>query len=215
MQSSSIQAVSFDAAGTLLELAEPVARTYARLAQAHGVTVTEAAVAARFPEAFSVPWSGPRMQGDGRPFWRHVVATCTGSDDAALFEALYAHYAQAEAWRLAPGAVDALTRLRGRGLRVAMLSNWDTRLVPLLASLGLLAALDFVGVSGALGVEKPDERAFSAVADALGVPLAAILHVGDSVRADVEGARAAGAVGMRWTGFGAVFGAVDGGHHAG
>ena len=89
-----------------------------------------------------------------------------------------------------------------------MLSNWDTRLVPLLAALGLAEAFDFVGVSGALGVEKPDRAAFSAVADALNVPLGTMLHVGDSVRADVEGARAAGVVGMRWTGFDAVFGVV-------
>lgn len=210
MPSSPIQAVSFDAAGTLLGLAEPVARTYARFARAHGVAVTEEVVAGRFPGAFAVSWQGPRMLGDGRPFWRHVVATCTGSSDVALFEALYAHYMRVEAWRLAPGTVDALAALRGQGLRVAMLSNWDTRLEPLLEALGLAGAFDFVGVSGALGVEKPDPSAFAAVAEALDVPLAAILHVGDSVRADVEGARAAGARGMLWQGFQPVFTAVSG-----
>ena len=73
-----IRAVCFDAAGTLLHLAEPVARTYARIAQAHGVAIDAPTIARRFPEAFAAQWDGPRMHGDGRPFWRHVVRTCTG-----------------------------------------------------------------------------------------------------------------------------------------
>ena len=48
------------------------------------------------------------------------------------------------------------------------------------------------------------------MARALDVPLDALLHVGDSARADVEGARAAGARGMLWRGFEPVFAAVSG-----
>lgn len=29
------------------------------------------------------------MQGDGRPFWRHAVATATGCSDLDYFEELY------------------------------------------------------------------------------------------------------------------------------
>ena len=164
-----IRAVCFDAAGTLLHLAEPVARTYARVALAHGVAVDAQTIARRFPDAFAVAWSGPRMHGDGRPFWRHVVTTCTGSDDTGLFEALYAHYAAPAAWRVEPGTVDALVQLRAWGCGVALLSNWDTRLGPLLDALDLSMHFDFIGVSGALGVEKPDARAFALVANGLGL----------------------------------------------
>ena len=201
----SIRAVSFDAAGTLLHVAEPVAVTYARAARAHGVDVGEEAVAARFPAAFAVDWEGCRMDGDGRPFWRHVVATCTGSDDEVLFEALYAYYGLPAAWRVEPGTIEALDQLRTLGQKRAILSNWDTRLGPLLDALGLAPHVDFIGISGVIGVEKPDSGAFRSVAEGLGLPLSAVLHVGDSARADVAGARAAGAHALPWTGFSAVF----------
>lgn len=204
-----IHAVCFDAAGTLLHPAEPVARVYARTARAHGVQLHEDTVAARFFEAFAVDWPRPRMPGDGRPFWRHVVATSTGSTDAALFEALYSHYAEPEAWIVTPGTQAALQQLRAQGLKTALLSNWDTRLGPLLAALGLSPQFDFIGVSGELGVEKPHAGAFHAVADGLDVGIGHLLHVGDSATSDVAGARAAGAHGQLWTDFEAVFTAVD------
>ena len=52
----------------------------------------------------------------------------------------------------------------------------------------------FCGVLTAakLGYGKPDQRIFRAAADAAGVPLEAVLHVGDDITLDVQGALAAG-----------------------
>jgi HAD superfamily hydrolase (TIGR01549 family) len=52
----------------------------------------------------------------------------------------------------------------------------------------------FVGRIGAreAGVAKPDPRIFAAACEALALPAAAVLHVGDDWQADVLGARAAG-----------------------
>jgi len=44
-----------------------------------------------------------------------------------------------------------------------------------------------------VGVDKPNPRIFQLAAEALGVDLAQIVHVGDAWEADVLGARAAGA----------------------
>ena len=46
--------------------------------------------------------------------------------------------------------------------------------------------------SGQLGTAKPDPRMFEATVTSLGLPAERVLHVGDSVRFDVEGAAAAG-----------------------
>lgn len=191
-----VQGLSFDAAGTLLHPREPVARVYCRLAQEHGVVeldgapLTDARVARRFAAALR---SAPgRQRGDGRVFWQHVVQASLGSSDAALFEALYRFYAEPGAWRWTPGAPEALRRARAAGLRVGLLSNWDARLVELLDALGAAACFDAVCVSGLLPFEKPDPRAFALVAERLALPVSRVLHVGDSLRADVEGARGAG-----------------------
>ena len=96
-----IRAVLLDAAGTLISVVEPVGVSYARLAAPFGVTRAPEEIGRRFKAAIHTPWPGPRQRGDGRRFWRFVVAEATGSADPALFEAAYAHFAQATAcvWR--------------------------------------------------------------------------------------------------------------------
>jgi FMN phosphatase YigB (HAD superfamily) len=48
--------------------------------------------------------------------------------------------------------------------------------------------------SSSLGVQKPDPRFFTAIAERLALPVAAIAYVGDRVDNDVEPAAAAGMV---------------------
>lgn len=187
-----IRAVLLDAAGTLISVVEPVGVTYARLGAPFGVTRAPEEIGRRFKAAMRAPWPGPRQRGDGRPFWRFVVAEATGSEDPALFEAAYAHFAQAAAWRVNPGVVEALTTLRTSGLKLAVLSNWDTRLPGTLAALGLSVAVDRVVCSGALGVEKPHRAAFWLACGLLGALPRETLHVGDDPDADAAGAEAAG-----------------------
>ncbi|MCK6523984.1 HAD-IA family hydrolase [Myxococcota bacterium] len=187
-----IRAVLLDAAGTLISVVEPVGETYARLAAPFGVTRPPQEIGRRFKAAMRAPWPGPRQRGDGRRFWSWVVAEATGSADPALFEAAYAHFARAEAWRVNPGVVEALTALRARGIKLAALSNWDTRLPGTLANIGLSAQLDRVVCSGALGIEKPHRAAFWVTCGLLGVLPHEALHVGDDPDADAAGAKDAG-----------------------
>jgi REG-2-like HAD superfamily hydrolase len=195
-----VDALLLDAGGALLHPAEPVARTYARVAARHGGTRSEAEVAAAFGAAFGQPWAGPRYVGDGRPFWRVIVAAATGVDDDACFEALYTGFEDPAAWRVAPGARSALRTWRAAGGRAAVVSNWDTRLGPLLDRLGLSPLLDARFVSAEVGLEKPDPALFACAVVALGVPAARALHLGDSESKDVAPARAAGLEARLWTG---------------
>ncbi len=85
-----------------------------------------------------------------------------------------------------------LARLRRRGLRLAVISNWDLRLRPVLERLRLLRYFDVVVISQEVGFAKPDPAIFERASDLLEVPPEQILHVGDELPADVRGARAAG-----------------------
>ncbi|MBK9369213.1 MAG: hypothetical protein IPN01_23430 [Deltaproteobacteria bacterium] len=153
-----IRAVLLDAAGTLISVVEPVGVSYARLAAPFGVTRAPEEIGRRFKAAMRAPWPGPRQRGDGRRFWRFVVAEATGSADPALFEAAYAHFAKASAWRVNPGVVDALSALRAAGLKLAVLSNWDTRLPGTLAALGPQRAGRPSGLLGGPGRREAPPR---------------------------------------------------------
>lgn len=179
--------LSLDVGGVLLEVAEPVSRTYRRFT---GSARSEAEVARAFQRAWG---NNPhRMVGDARPFWRHLVTASTGVSDPAAFEALYAFYATAEAWSVLPGAQ---AWLADPPCPVVICSNWDTRLPATLGAVGL-PRLPTV-CSGELGVEKPHPRMYRAAADALGLRIDGLLHVDDQLE-NVEGARRLGAAGVVW-----------------
>ena len=72
-----------------------------------------------------------------------------------------------------------LGELRARGLRTALVSNIGFDLRPVLAGHGL--AVDAFALSCELGVTKPDARVFHAACEAIGVPPARALMVGDHV----------------------------------
>jgi putative hydrolase of the HAD superfamily len=90
------------------------------------------------------------------------------------------------------GVPDLLSDLRD-AYRVGLLTDG-----PLVAQRGKLGTLgwadlfDAVVITGSLPTGKPDERAFAAICDELGVEPAATVYVGDRPEVDVQGAAAAG-----------------------
>jgi putative hydrolase of the HAD superfamily len=202
-----IQAVLFDAVGTLIHLREPVGETYARVARQHGVAVQAAGLQAAFPRVLrAMPpmvCSGPdrrQVIACERAWWRSVVrsvfeaagAASQGDDFDRVFDRLFALYATAAAWRSADGAAPALAAVRARGLHTGMVSNFDHRLPPLLAALGLAPLLDVVVLPADAGAAKPDPRIFACALRRLGAAAAASVYVGDDAHDDIAGARNAG-----------------------
>jgi HAD superfamily hydrolase (TIGR01509 family) len=94
--------------------------------------------------------------------------------------------------RTAPGTAETLDRLRGAGLRLAVVSNSDGRVEEALTAAGIRDRFDVVLDSALVGVEKPDPAIFRAALTALGVAPEEALYVGDLYDVDVVGARAAG-----------------------
>jgi putative hydrolase of the HAD superfamily len=199
-----LRAVTLDAAGTLIEVAEPVGETYARVAARHGLHVNAATAEEGFRRAFGAapplafPGASPtRLGAHERAWWYAIVRQALGGAARgpaldACFEELYAHYATAAAWRVFPEIHGVLAALRARSLRLAVVSNFDGRLGPLLDGLGVGALVDSVIVSSHAGSAKPDPVIFGTALAALDVRAAETLHVGDQPVEDVLGARGAG-----------------------
>ncbi len=197
--SASYDALLLDAAGTLLSPAEPVAATYARHAAVYGGTRDLAQIGASLVEVMGR--AAPLRAGapDWRPYWARVVEVSTGVGDPALLDGLVEHFRHARAWRVAPGAEALCRTLRAKGLRLGLVSNWDHNLRALLGELGLDTCFDELVISAEEGIEKPAPEIFHRACARLAVDPGATLHVGDSRRADVEGARAAGCAAL-WFG---------------
>lgn len=197
----SFKALLVDAAGTLLLPSEPSAGVYLRYARKYcDIQLTEAEVLDRFRQAYNAPYqrSFIRYVGDARPFWSDIVAASTGCHDPDFLEEVYAYFAHGDAWRVADGALESLTRIRASGTKLGLVSNFDTRLRPILRELGLDNVFDAVLISAEIGAEKPNPCIFEAACEELGVQPAEAVHVGDDRRNDLFGARRAGCYAWLW-----------------
>ena len=205
MSASSAQpaGLSIDAAGTLIHTVRPVGELYATVAARHGVDVDPAALHARFRVAFG---GAPALAFPGTPraelrrrerqWWYRVVqqvfAGVAFADFDAFFDDLFAFFAHPSTWRADADAHRLLTEMRARGLAILVVSNFDARVRGLLDALALSPLIDGVTLSSEAGAAKPDPAIFRrALADA-GLDAARVVHVGDTVREDLQGARAAG-----------------------
>lgn len=119
-----------------------------------------------------------------------------GIEDEAVEIArrVYDEFGKPDRWAAYADVRPAFERLKARGLRLGIISNWDSRLVGLLGGLGLGEMLDDIVSSADVGLHKPDPRIFELACTRLGVSPGEAAHIGDHQYADVLGASA---VGMR------------------
>lgn len=189
-----IKAVTFDVGGTLIEPWPSVGHIYAEVAERWGITH---ATPEALNRAFAAVWEARRPFDHSRAAWQRLVdqtfaAAGAGRPSNACFDAIYRRFAEASAWREFKDVRPALETLAARGLKLGLVSNWDERLRPLLADLGLAKYFRASIISCEAGATKPDRKIFQRAATELGCEPATMVHVGDSVPEDVEGALAAG-----------------------
>ena len=195
-----------DAMGTLLKPIVPVAVTYAQEAAAVGVPVSPQRIGPAFHAAYQAApplafpdqsvksldqqekewWLacvGDAFQRAGQPLDNLVLRKLTRQ--------LFYHYASPDAWEVPEDVPRCLRHWHGDGLKLAVVSNFDSRLDSLLERLGLLHWFTAVVISSRCGVAKPDPRLFHLALERLGLLPHEVWHLGDTA-ADLHGARAAG-----------------------
>jgi putative hydrolase of the HAD superfamily len=161
------------------------------------------------PDPASVDLDSPALQEAEIGWWSARVAEVLAAAGAKgggggvgagsepppeLGRALFSRFAQADLWRVYDDVPTHLQAWNRRGLRLAVVSNFDSRLPGLLDNLGLGQWLEAVVVSSAAGAAKPDPRPYQQALARLNLSASEVWHVGDSPE-DGVGARAAG---IRW-----------------
>jgi HAD superfamily hydrolase (TIGR01509 family) len=183
--------ITFDAGQTLVELDLDF---LARRLAARGVEVASSALEAAAPAAWR-NYDALVHAGVGHP-WRELMTALlagAGVRESGLVDWLWSEQPRVNLWRRPiAGMVELARELRARGARVAVLSNSEGKLAELLAQIGIADAFDVVIDSGRVGIEKPDRKIFEHTLEALGVPGAQPIHIGDSWSADIAGALAVG-----------------------
>jgi putative hydrolase of the HAD superfamily len=197
---TSLDAVLFDAGGTLIELDYAFMAERARV---HGVALDPHAL--RRAECVSRREVDRRAQRRGRVEgtdeerrFSYFATLLEGAGVAAgragpIAADLEAAHATDNLWRVeVTGAGDTLAAIRARGLTTGVISNADGRVASLLTAVGLAPHLSLILDSHLEGVEKPDPEIFARALARLRLDARRTAYVGDIYAIDALGARAAG-----------------------
>lgn len=199
-----IQAVFFDAAGTLCRIRERVGATYAKIAARQGLVLEPSILEERFLRAIrsAPPLAFPQIPAAETPvwerrWWREIVQKVLALDEAdkrlePIFSDLFDYFGSEEGWELYPEVPGVLRELQGAGYRTGIISNFDSRLRGILDRLGILKWIDPLVISSTVGVAKPAPKIFFHALETAGIKPEEALHIGNELEADVHGAMAAG-----------------------
>ncbi|AFZ06788.1 REG-2-like, HAD superfamily (subfamily IA) hydrolase [Oscillatoria nigro-viridis PCC 7112] len=199
--------IFIDAAGTLFDVRGSVGEVYGKFAHRFGVTVKSEELNAAFFQSFadSNPMAFPGRELAKIPqlefeWWQAVCANAFQiagvvnqfSDFPKFFAELYAHFATAEPWFVYPDVLPALNKWQQKGIELAVVSNFDSRIYPVLKALNLAEYFTSVTISTEVGAAKPDSQIFTAALQKHNCIPENVLHIGDSFKADYCGAKNAG-----------------------
>jgi len=205
--SSSIRVVFFDAADTLFHVHGSVAEIYLQHAVRFGFPSTPdslSAISQAFRRAFRdapppvfAATDLAEIKQSERLWWFDVVHNVfyrvgmfERFDD--FFEQVFQVFEDPRCWQLFPDTMTAVEGLKAQGFELGIISNFDSRLFSVLRGLGLAEAFDTVTISSLTRAAKPAPRIFQVALEKHAVDPDEAVHVGDSVRDDVEGATKAG-----------------------
>lgn len=197
------EVVFLDVGDTLLRAHPSWAAVYRGVLAEHGVVVDEPQLRTALDAVFGAP--DPALEGPFEASPEHSFARSVGFDTQVLaqlghppqpeafYRRLEAAFAERHAWWVFEDVAPALRALDAAGIRLCVISNWTWTLPELLHLLELSGHFHGLVTSARVGYEKPHPEIFRHALAVMGVAdPSRTVHVGDSVHADVGGARRLG-----------------------
>jgi REG-2-like HAD superfamily hydrolase len=197
------EVVTFDVGNTLVRV-DPFERMFRKACDRLGVPMSDLAMKNALDGVWGEVWAQDAYavtdaspEGN-RAWWRAVnvrtlrLAGLPQSSWPAVEEEFNTILEDPAEYSVYPDALPTLVALRQDGYRLGAVSNWGWCLPDLCQAWGFADHLDFVVASARVGFAKPNPRIFREALRTARVLSEQMLHVGDSHRADVLGARGAG-----------------------
>ncbi|MBH0186722.1 MAG: HAD-IA family hydrolase [Nitrospira sp.] len=203
----SIRVVFFDAADTLFHVKGSVAEIYLEHAVEYGFSQTPESLSA-IKQAFSRAFreapppifasvEPAQLKQSERLWWFDIVHNVfyrvgmfERFDD--FFDRVFEVFEDAGSWSLFPETLSTVSSLKASGMELGIISNFDSRLFPVIRGLGIADLFDTITISSLAQAAKPATKIFQLALDKHAIDPEEALHVGDSLRDDVEGAGKAG-----------------------
>ena len=201
--------ILLDSSFTLIKPSQPVGLVYAQYLEAStNLNVDPATMEAAFRSSFArAPSPTYSFENSGHDtevsWWRSLVLqifsetlqksslSAPAPELEACFDSLFNHYAQPTSWALYPETVSFLKAAAEIGT-LAVVSNFDDRLAPILNGLGIGSSFKDVITSADALARKPDQKIFDFALKRLNFRAEETCFCGDCYEADYLGASSAG-----------------------
>ena len=202
-----IRCITLDVLGTLIDVSETVSQTYSEGAKWAGIEVDGNRLEAEFATAFRKHMNlYPGFEGGAKDWWRRTVretfqnggVVVDNEEFEIIYRRIYQRYAMKDAYFVHNDVFTFIDWCTSKGIPLGIVSNCSSR-VPddTLPQTGLSEYFRFFTVAGEVGVNKPDPKIYhsaflSATRWVPGCKPENILHIGDNIKTDFDGAQAYG-----------------------
>ena len=191
------RAVFFDVGETLVHVDPSFADLFVTVLTGAGhersldeVRDASAHVYARFSEAARDGSMWTTTPERSRAFWTSVYERMLGAlgiaDEDGLAATLHREFTRLEHYVLFDDVRPTLASLRGAGLLLGVVSNFEAWLEDWFGVHDLIETFPVRVISGIEGIEKPDERIFRVALDRASVAPEESIYVGDNPEFDVD-----------------------------
>lgn len=196
--------LTWDVKDTLLRIRHSVGEQYYSEAKSYGLQVDPEMLNKSFHLAYrrqkeNFPNYGLGCGLNSRQWWidtaKLTFQLCGVKEErivSPLAEKLYTDYCRAKNWEVFPDVQPVLSDCKKLGFRMAVISNFDRRLEPILMQCNLLQYFEFVMTSEEAGIAKPNINIFLKAVSLAGVDPKVTTHIGDDYQNDYRAAREAG-----------------------
>jgi putative hydrolase of the HAD superfamily len=201
--SEEIDALLFDAGGTLIDLKPSKDEVFKKALDQHGFHVRLDEVAKAISDADrETDEALSKLDGANEdPFWRmfdkHVLRGLGyEGDHEALSKTISAEFDantnKVENWIAFPDARPLIEDLIDRKFKLGLISNATELLRRVMDNLDLTRYFETIVISAEVSVRKPDPRIFEIAVKNLQTPPNRAIYIGDKLAVDIQGASRAG-----------------------
>lgn len=195
MKKENIKAVFFDAADTLFYIKNGLGNTYAEPAKKYGIDPDPQELRKAFgkyfptapPLAFETE-SEEELKTLEKQWWYDVVHKVYS--DIGMFDKFDEYFHdlfevfRTSAWEIFPETNEVLTRLKTRGYKIIVVSNFDSRVYDVCRGMDILDHFDDFVISSESGYAKPSIEIFQLALNRNSLMPDECVHIGDNYMND-------------------------------